>query len=272
VAGQGQGMPGWRSLRRVSLSRVLQVRLRRSVLQRAGGRLPWPTTAERMKRLSSSTRSASRSDRTRTPLPCTCSSPPAVAFSSPTAAATSPDRTLVFAHWGHRACSTPHTSVARSAPRRWGSCRNRSLCPTRWRTPRRSTAQQRRVGALDDRGDARPGFAVWSIRHGRIRRGGPRSARRFPASTPFTEGNVVVVSFMCGGLPCLSGNRWVDPATAGLISTGPADAPSRLRWGMNAFHLRQPRDHRSARWPERCPHRRRFRALSAGLRRSRRCW
>jgi hypothetical protein len=34
------------------------------------------------------------------PLPCTCSSRPGFAFSSPTAAASSPERTVVFAHRG----------------------------------------------------------------------------------------------------------------------------------------------------------------------------
>jgi hypothetical protein len=45
----------------------------------------------------SSTRSWSSSHRIRAPLPCTCSSPPGLAFSSPMAAARSPERTVVFA-------------------------------------------------------------------------------------------------------------------------------------------------------------------------------
>src|ERR687896_2008777 len=48
----------------------------------------------------SSTSWLSRSQRTRLPLPCTCSSPPRLAFSSPTAAAMSPERTVVSAHRG----------------------------------------------------------------------------------------------------------------------------------------------------------------------------
>jgi hypothetical protein len=47
----------------------------------------------------SSTRPSSSSDRISAPLPCTCSSPPGSAFSSPIAAATSPDRTVVSAHF-----------------------------------------------------------------------------------------------------------------------------------------------------------------------------
>src|SRR5918992_4270015 len=48
----------------------------------------------------SSTRWLSRSQRTRLPLPCTCSSPPGLAFSATIAAATSPERTVVSAHCG----------------------------------------------------------------------------------------------------------------------------------------------------------------------------
>src|SRR5215210_7618959 len=48
----------------------------------------------------SSTRSLSSSNRTTLRLPTTCSSPPGLAFSSPTAAATSPERTVVSAHCG----------------------------------------------------------------------------------------------------------------------------------------------------------------------------
>ena len=53
-----------------------------------------------MSRLISSTRSFSSSHRVRAPLPCTCSSPAGLAFSSPMAAARSPERTVVFAHCG----------------------------------------------------------------------------------------------------------------------------------------------------------------------------
>ena len=53
-----------------------------------------------MSRLISSTRSFSSSHRIRAPLPCTCSSPPGLAFSSPIAAARSPERTVVFAQRG----------------------------------------------------------------------------------------------------------------------------------------------------------------------------
>ena len=48
----------------------------------------------------SSTMWLSTSQRTRLPLPSTCSSPPGLAFSSLTAAATSPERTVVSAHCG----------------------------------------------------------------------------------------------------------------------------------------------------------------------------
>src|SRR5262249_57255275 len=44
--------------------------------------------------------SLSSSHRKRAPLPCTCSSPPGLARSSPTAAVRSPERTIVFAHRG----------------------------------------------------------------------------------------------------------------------------------------------------------------------------
>jgi hypothetical protein len=53
-----------------------------------------------MSRLISSMSSFSSSHRVRAPLPCTCSSPPGLAFSSPMAAATSSDRTVVFAQRG----------------------------------------------------------------------------------------------------------------------------------------------------------------------------
>src|SRR5438445_4045894 len=48
----------------------------------------------------SSTRWLSSSHRIRAPLPCTCSSPAGLAFSSPMAAATSPESTVVSAHCG----------------------------------------------------------------------------------------------------------------------------------------------------------------------------
>src|SRR6266566_8954117 len=48
----------------------------------------------------SSTRSLSSSHRNRAPQPCTCNSRPGLAFSSPTAAATSLERTVVFVHRG----------------------------------------------------------------------------------------------------------------------------------------------------------------------------
>ena len=63
-------------------------------------RVPWPTTTGTMRRFISSTRSFSSSQRVRAPLPCTCSSPPGWAFSSPMAAARSPERTVVSAHCG----------------------------------------------------------------------------------------------------------------------------------------------------------------------------
>src|SRR6266581_4634069 len=63
-------------------------------------RVPWPRTRGYVWRLISSIRSLSNSQRTNLPLPCTCSSPPGLALSSRTAAATSPERTVVFAHFG----------------------------------------------------------------------------------------------------------------------------------------------------------------------------
>ena len=48
----------------------------------------------------SSTSSLSNSQRTRLPLPCTCSSPSGVAFSSRTAAVVAPEMTVVSAHCG----------------------------------------------------------------------------------------------------------------------------------------------------------------------------
>src|SRR6266850_5157069 len=48
----------------------------------------------------SSTSWLSMSQRMRLPLPCTCSSPAGLAFSLPTAAAVSPERTVVFAQRG----------------------------------------------------------------------------------------------------------------------------------------------------------------------------
>src|SRR5829696_5465590 len=66
----------------------------------ANSRLPWPTTTGALSRVISSTRSFSSSNRTTLRLPTACSSPPGLALSSPTVAATSPERTLVSAHFG----------------------------------------------------------------------------------------------------------------------------------------------------------------------------
>src|SRR6266566_4733706 len=63
-------------------------------------RVPWPTTTGQTSRFISSTRPFSSSHRVRAPLPCTCSSPASLAFSSPMAAARSPDRTVVSDHFG----------------------------------------------------------------------------------------------------------------------------------------------------------------------------
>src|SRR5215204_3498156 len=63
-------------------------------------RVPWPTTTGKINRFISSTRSLASSHRIRLPLPCTCSSLSCLAFSSPTAAATSPERTVVSFHRG----------------------------------------------------------------------------------------------------------------------------------------------------------------------------
>src|SRR2546425_487588 len=57
-------------------------------------------TTGQTNRVISSTSLLSNSQRTRLPLPCTCSSPAGLAFSSPMAAATSPERTVVSAHCG----------------------------------------------------------------------------------------------------------------------------------------------------------------------------
>src|SRR5215470_11357184 len=56
---------------------------------------PWPRITGITIRVISSTRSFSSSHRVRAPLPCTCSSPPGLAFSSLIAAARSPRRTVV---------------------------------------------------------------------------------------------------------------------------------------------------------------------------------
>jgi hypothetical protein len=63
-------------------------------------RVPWPTTTGTMSRFISSTSSFSSNHPVRAPLPCTCSSPADLAFSSPMAAARSPERTVVSAHRG----------------------------------------------------------------------------------------------------------------------------------------------------------------------------
>src|SRR5436309_7507992 len=63
-------------------------------------RVPPPITTGYVSRLISSTRWLSNSQRTRRPLPCTCSSPAGLAFSSPMAAGRSPERTVVFAQRG----------------------------------------------------------------------------------------------------------------------------------------------------------------------------
>src|SRR5436309_7438874 len=63
-------------------------------------RVPSPITTGYVTRMISSTRWLSNSQRTRRPLPCTCSSPAGLAFSSPMAAARSPERTVVFAQRG----------------------------------------------------------------------------------------------------------------------------------------------------------------------------
>src|SRR6266540_3784663 len=63
-------------------------------------RVPSPITTGYVSRMISSTRWLSNSQRTRRPLPCTCSSPAGLAFSSPMAAARSPERTVAFAQRG----------------------------------------------------------------------------------------------------------------------------------------------------------------------------
>src|SRR5438445_9888068 len=63
-------------------------------------RVPWPITTGYLTRIISSTRWLADSQRTRRPLPCTCTSPAGLAFSSPMAAARSPERTVVFAQRG----------------------------------------------------------------------------------------------------------------------------------------------------------------------------
>src|SRR5438132_1231270 len=60
-------------------------------------RVPWPTTTGKVNRVISSTSWLSSSHRNRAPLPWTCNSRPGLAFSSRTAAATSLERTVVFA-------------------------------------------------------------------------------------------------------------------------------------------------------------------------------
>src|SRR5919108_3565486 len=127
-------------------------------------RVPWPTTTGQTSRVISSTSWLSRSQRTRLPLPCTCSSPAGLAFSSPMAAAMSPERTVV------------------SAPLRIGECgrcdvlgprvqRHRDrvvalICPPRAGSPGAGEdlvgppAEQERVGALEDLVHNRRGLVV----------------------------------------------------------------------------------------------------------------
>src|SRR5215212_9218586 len=128
-------------------------------------RLPWPTTTGAVSRVSSSTRSLSSSNWTTLRLPTTCSSPPGLAFSSPTAAATSPERTAVSAHFG----SVSVVDATHFGPRVQHRCDGVvGICH---RSPGAGEdlvgppAEQERVGALVDLACQGRGLAI-EVRHG----------------------------------------------------------------------------------------------------------
>ena len=127
---------------------------------RGNSRVPWPRITGTMSRVISSTRPCPSSQRTRVPLPCTCSSPACLAFSSPMAAG------------GHRTGRPCPPSAVRSAwprrrtwvpdpaPRRWGGRASARLLPRSRRRARRSAGRTERAGALVGPGDERPGLVV----------------------------------------------------------------------------------------------------------------
>ena len=164
-------------------------------------RVPWPRITGTISRVISSTRSFSSSQRTRVPLPCTCSSPPGVAFSSPTAAARSPDRTVVSAQRGPVSVVDATYLGVVIQGHAMGWCAHLFDC-----SPRAGEelvgppAEQERVGALVGPGDQRPGLVV-----ARPLAHPPRSnpflrssseAPPFPCITPSTVTCVMTVSFM----------------------------------------------------------------------------
>src|SRR5919197_512297 len=117
-------------------------------------RVPWPTTTGTVSRVISSTSWWSNSQRTRRPLPCTCSSPSGLAFSSPMAAATSPERTVVSAQRGSVSVvdATYLGFVFRAV--------QMGLSPGSGQDLVGPPAEQERVGALIDLVEVRHGLVV----------------------------------------------------------------------------------------------------------------
>src|SRR5438445_7525402 len=101
----------------------------------------------------SSTSWLSNSERTSLPLPLTCSSPADLAFSSRTAAATSLERTVVFAQRGS-------VSVVDATYLGWVVTRIWPRSPGAGKDLVGPAAEQERVGAPVDLAHDRPGFVV----------------------------------------------------------------------------------------------------------------
>src|SRR5437879_11080414 len=123
-------------------------------------RVPWPTTTGKMNRVISSTRSLSSSQRNRAPLPCTCSSRPGLAFSSRTAAATSLERTVVFAHRGSVSVVDATYLGCVFNAFQIGCHLDLATFPRAGEDVVGPPAEQERVGALEDLVHDRPGFVV----------------------------------------------------------------------------------------------------------------
>src|SRR5207245_5206735 len=123
-------------------------------------RVPWPTTTGTMSRFISSTRSFSSSHRVRAPLPCTCSSPAGLAFSSPMAAArvTGEDGRVRPARFGERVrCDVLGLCVQGTYD---GVLQIFPHAPVAGEELVGPPAEQERVGALVELVDERHGLAV----------------------------------------------------------------------------------------------------------------
>src|SRR5215216_3456800 len=118
-------------------------------------RVPWPTTTGQTNRVISSTSWLSSSQRTRLPLPCTCSSPPGLAFSSAMAVARSSERTVVSAHRG-----SVRVVEARYLGRVFNAARICPCSPGAGKDLVGPPAEQERVGALVDLVQKRHGLVV----------------------------------------------------------------------------------------------------------------